>query len=668
MPKIRQRTLTKAKGSVFVANALALSVSAVAMSLVGGLSLLAGVLPGINTNTGSSSNNGNTNTATNTNTNSAVSANAIAVSFPQRTGPLQIQNNYRIQYDGTPLILTKESRITVDRALTELQKAENILRAKRMSVQQSILNVVSQIRQVTDLVKLKNGVFDQEFNDLTFSDSANLSATEAEQISKIPGVKKVSPNYIAYALMRQSAPLIGASRLWLEDAMGALCSASGKPCLDGTGIRVAVIDTGVNYTHPGFGSCTQQQFLNGECQKVVGGHDFVTCNAFNTLGQCVTPRDEDNDPVDGMGHGSHVAGIIAGRDTDINGIAPGAEILAYKVLNDSQGMGDSRWIESAMAQAVTDGARVINLSLGSNGDPDDPSSVAVNNLVNAGIVVVVSAGNSGPGSSDASCRHGGTGSANSICSPGTAELAITVGATYKMDYTNYIIGGVDVKPVVDQIAFFSSRGPVQWLRQSVVTRLDKPDIAAPGIVICSARSSNLLGPCNDTSVPIFNNNEYVGSQGTSMAAPMVAGAAAVILQAHPNWTPQQVKQLLMDHAVDNPNQALAVEGRGRMDLYGALHSAIQEPLFVRGDANNDGAVDITDPINILGFLFTGNPVELSCMDAADVNDSGTLNITDGIHLLNFLFNPNSTDGTDKISDPYPGKGSDPTSDDLGCNI
>ena len=92
------------------------------------------------------------------------------------------------------------------------------------------------------------------------------------------------------------------------------------------------------------------------------------------------------------------------------------------------------------------------------------------------------------------------------------------------------------------------------------------------------------------------------------------------------------------------------------------------PKFLRGDVNNDGTLNITDPINILGFLFLGNPTDLQCEDAADANDSGNINITDSIHLLNYLFNPNPTDGTDKIPLPYPDKDSDPTADSIGCDL
>jgi minor extracellular serine protease Vpr len=160
---------------------------------------------------------------------------------------------------------------------------------------------------------------------------------------------------------------------------------------DGSGIKVAVIDTGVDYTHPDlFG------FPDG---KVIGGFDFV---------------ENDDSPLDTNGHGTEVAGIIA-ADGKMQGIAPKAKILAYRVSATGESV-SSDLIVKAIERAVQDGADIINISLGVN-RTNDKIEDAINHAVNSGVVVVAAAGNSGP-------------DPKTIGSPGKDPHAITVGATY----------------------------------------------------------------------------------------------------------------------------------------------------------------------------------------------------------------------------------------------
>ncbi|HXG73764.1 MAG TPA: S8 family serine peptidase [Candidatus Nitrosotenuis sp.] len=161
---------------------------------------------------------------------------------------------------------------------------------------------------------------------------------------------------------------------------------------NGNNIKVAVIDTGVDYTHPdlfGFGP-------NG---KVIGGFDFI---------------ENDDSPLDTNGHGTEVAGIIA-ADGKVQGIAPGAKILAYRVSDTGESV-SSDLIVKAIERAVQDGAEIINISLGVN-RTNDKIEDAINHAVSKGIVVVAAAGNSGP-------------DPKTIGSPGKDPHAITVGATY----------------------------------------------------------------------------------------------------------------------------------------------------------------------------------------------------------------------------------------------
>jgi hypothetical protein len=198
------------------------------------------------------------------------------------------------------------------------------------------------------------------------------------------------------------------------------------------------------------------------------------------------------------------------------GVAPGAYLWNVKVLN-QYGMGYESWIIDGLEYAAygSDGiantgdeADIISMSLGgAPTDGTDPLSQAVNEAVDQGLVVAVAAGNSGP-------------DYFTVDSPGVAEKVITVGASDKED----------------ELAGFSSRGPTLDLRV-------KPDILAPGVDIIAPHASG-------TSMGYPYNDYYMEASGTSMATPHVAGAAALILQVHPDWTPEEVKNVLISTAED----------------------------------------------------------------------------------------------------------------------
>ena len=237
--------------------------------------------------------------------------------------------------------------------------------------------------------------------------------------------------------------------------------------------------------------------------------------------------------MDDMGHGTHVAGIVGASGTG-TGVAPDVSFLAFKVLGQF-GSGSFSDVIAGIERATDpdgdpntdDGADIINLSLGSRGDPDDPVSKAVDAAVDLGVVVVVSAGNSGS-------------SYQTIGSPGVARKAITVGAS---DNT-------------DAIASFSSRGPVpgEWAI--------KPDIVAPGVSILSTVPTE--GVLGDPS-------GFRRLSGTSMSAPHIAGAAALIKQLHPTRTPDVIKTNLMNTALDLGHDAYT-QGAGRVQLPEAAQS------------------------------------------------------------------------------------------------
>ncbi|MER6999090.1 S8 family serine peptidase [Streptomyces sp. NPDC000410] len=291
--------------------------------------------------------------------------------------------------------------------------------------------------------------------------------------------------------LAESVPQIGAPAMW-------------KSGYTGKGVTVAVLDSGVDETHPD-----------------LRGVEIAQKN-FS----------ESPDVKDRFGHGTHVASVIAGSgaksDGRYTGVAPGVKLLDGKVLDDDN-MGSTSNIVAGMQWAVDQGAKIVNLSLGSLDTPGvDPKEAAIARLSDKALFVVA-AGNSGAGP-------------RTLWSPGSAPAALTVGAVDKQE----------------QIADFSSRGP----------NLDgtpKPDITGPGVDITAALTTqNELPPSED----------YVPLSGTSMATPHVAGAAALVLQQHPDWSGARLKALLTGSAKPNPLLNAHQQGAGRVDLARAATASV----------------------------------------------------------------------------------------------
>ncbi|MFJ4925980.1 S8 family peptidase [Streptomyces sp. NPDC088736] len=318
----------------------------------------------------------------------------------------------------------------------------------------------------------------------------------ARSAGSLAGVKKVWLNGLAHVDLEQSVPQIGAPVAWERG-------------YDGSGVTVAVLDTGIDATHPD---------VSG---SIVGQVDF-TGSPTGTK--------------DGHGHGTHVASTVLGSGAASKGlrkgVAPGAELLVGKVCDD-QGQCPDDGIIAAMDWAAHSGAKIVNMSLG--GDPTDgtdPMSQALNQLSrDTGTLFVVAAGNSGF-------------VAQKVVAPGSADDALTVAAVDKSD----------------DMASFSNRGP------RIGDGAAKPDIAAPGVDIVAARAA---GTTMGTPVDQY----YTAADGTSMATPHVAGAAAIVAQQHPELTGQQIKTLLMDTATDLGHDLYA-QGAGRVDLATATNPQV----------------------------------------------------------------------------------------------
>jgi len=295
----------------------------------------------------------------------------------------------------------------------------------------------------------------------------------------------------------------------------------GLSAPNGQGIDVALVDSGVVPV----GSLAQPG-------RVVYGPDFSK-----------ERYDRDLRNLDTFGHGTHLAGLIAGRDpvTGFAGVAPGARLVSLKIAG-ADGETNLRRVLSALDwirrnhDAPGYNIRVVNLSLGVPGDDyrSDVLAWAVEQLWNEGIVVVAAAGNQGV-------------FARTLDMPADDPFVIAAGAT---DMQN------TVNPWDDRVADFSSR-----------SRWRTPDVVAPGTKVVSLR---VPGSTLDNEFPGARvGSRFFRGSGTSQAAAVTSGLAARLIDARPWLNPDQVKALLMDGAVDLPDTRWA-DGAGRVDLRRSL--------------------------------------------------------------------------------------------------
>ncbi|MGW3463614.1 S8 family serine peptidase [Streptomyces olivaceoviridis] len=345
-----------------------------------------------------------------------------------------------------------------------------------------------------------------EFWDALTGTGTDDSARAKAEFAVSTAVQKVWLDGKRRAALDKSVPQIGAPTAW----------AAGY---DGTGVKVAVLDSGVDNTHPDLAG------------QVIAEQDFSGSS----------------DTDDHYGHGTHVASITAGTGAEsggkYKGVAPGAKILNGKVLGDD-GSGEDSGVIAGMEWAVAQGADVVNLSLGAGDTPGiDPVEEAVNRLsAESHTLFVVAAGNDG--------NHG----EQTVGSPGSAEAALTVGAVDK----------------ADRLANFSSRGP--RLGDDGV----KPDLTAPGVAITAASApGSVLAGEFPSDIP-----GYITLDGTSMATPHVAGAAAILRQQHPDWDGERIKAVLTGSAEPGAYSSFQ-QGTGRVDVARAIKQSViaeQGPL------------------------------------------------------------------------------------------
>ncbi|GAA4962203.1 S8 family serine peptidase [Yinghuangia aomiensis] len=363
-----------------------------------------------------------------------------------------------------------------------------------------------------------------------------------------PGIAHIWLDARVQAVLDKSVPQIGAPEAWQAGYTGA-------------GVRTAVLDTGIDATHPDL------------VDAVAASADFTG-----------NPRGV----VDGNGHGTHVASIITGSgaasDGRYQGVAPDTQLLVGKVLGDD-GFGSASEIIAGMEWAVAQKARVVSMSLGGGPtDGTDPMSLAVNALsASSDALFVIAAGNS----NDAQ--------PGSVSQPGAADAALTVGA---VDGDN-------------KRASFSNQGP------RVVDHAVKPEITAPGVGIVAARAAG-------TSAGQPVDDRYTALNGTSMATPHVAGSAAILAQEHPGWTGAQLKAALISSATPGDAGVFA-QGTGRVNIgAAAARTAYASPgavsTYLRWPANspvtstvtyhNDGDVALVLDLAAVPDAGTTLPVRL----------------------------------------------------------
>jgi subtilisin family serine protease len=311
--------------------------------------------------------------------------------------------------------------------------------------------------------------------------TAVVDEQEIDDIKRDNRVKAVYDDIQVYASLDESVPQINADQVHTTG-------------ITGLGVKTCIVDTGVDDSHPSL-------------PALLAEFDFVN---------------NDADATDDQGHGTHVAGIVASRDSTFKGTAPGSDLMATKVLN-AYGSGFSSDVIAGIEFCVANGADIINMSLGggafSSACNSEPLAQASNNAVRQGVTVFAASGNNG--------------FINAMLTPACGSQVIAVGAVY----------GTDGRTP------FSNEG----------TQLD---LVGPGVSIHSSRL----------------NGGFTPKTGTSMATPHGAGIAALLLEADPSLTSINVRKIIENTALDLGKPGFdPIFGHGRMDAVAALSSPRLSP-------------------------------------------------------------------------------------------
>ncbi|MGB9770215.1 S8 family serine peptidase [Caldisericum exile] len=501
----------------------------------------------------------------------------------------------------------------------------------------------------------------------------SIRGIDLKKISQLDLVKKIYPGRTYTISDDVSNSVIGANTVSQQ-----IKDAKGNP-VDGTGIVIAIIDTGVDYTHPDLGGGF------GPNYKVIGGYDF---------------GDKDPDPMDLNGHGTHVAGIAA-ADGKIKGVAPKAKILAYKIVAGGSRNASTENIIAGIERAVKDGANVANLSFGSGSlgtsDPEDPENKAFDTAADAGVLSSISAGNQGARCQTKPYPLGAPSGARKVLSVAASDdgvhPAINIISPNVPSGQGLILGNyADLSPAFPKDQEFEvvpcgygrtsdfegvnvkgkialiSRGPIgpnaiyfrdkdlnakeagavgviiynnmpgivsptfnvspgdekkEYIPAIFVTQSDGlflKDLVNKGLKIKFSDISGLgtiasfssMGPAADfyfkpeiaaPGVAIYSTipgGAYASWNGTSMAAPHVAGAIALFKQAHPGFASEDIKAALMNTAVilknyqNNETITWLLQGSGRVNIANAINTpAVIKPYDILMKTDSLAPVTLT---------------------------------------------------------------------------
>ncbi|MFH1234100.1 MAG: S8 family serine peptidase [Candidatus Diapherotrites archaeon] len=457
-----------------------------------------------------------------------------------------------------------------------------------------------------------------EFSLLFNGAAIDISEEQAARVAKMPGVVSVTPNSEVTASAAGGYP----NRQALQDiGLYKILGCGSDICnelsqrLDlgatGKGVKIAFIDTGIDFSHPAFGNCAGDGIEKSGCRIASGAGGFLS---------------SENAASDSTGHGTAIASIAAGKD-DPNGdgvqqenevwsVAPGAEIIPISIgrcggdLPYSGAAFESDAID-ALRKAVdlygwclgdgsecvlSGGADVINISMNNaeSSSADGPLAKAVDNAVDAGSVVVVSAGNIPAGQAD--------GTPNSISSPGTARKAITVGAYGYYDFAKLSsnLSGAGHWFLMPG----SGIGITLWDKGALM----KPDVIAPGSAECAAKSglvnSALCGQASGIAFPDGGCpvEGYGSISGTSVAAAYVSGLAALLKEKHPDWSPLEIKMAIRDSAKD-VQLPIAGQGFGLVNAERALSLENRPPVAMLEPFGTKGNEIGPDYYQVKGLAF-----------------------------------------------------------------
>jgi serine protease AprX len=348
----------------------------------------------------------------------------------------------------------------------------------------------------------------------------------------------------------------------------------------GAGVLVAMFDTGFRTTHTVFSNIVTTG-------RLIAEHDFVFDDG-----------DVDNEPEDDLSawsHGTYTWSTLGGEWAGFHyGPAYGADFVLAKTedIRSETPVEEDNWV-AAVEWADSIGAQVISSSLTytewytySDFDGNTATvTIAADIAASLGIVVCNSAGNAGPG-------------AGTIGAPSDADSVLAVGAVYDS-------GG---------IVGFSSHGPTYDGRI-------KPEICARGYATACASASS--------------DSNLTAVSGTSLSCPLIGGVAALVIEAHPDWTPMQVREAIMmtgDNAA-TPNNTY---GWGIANCLNAINYG-SEPEYVHGDADESGFVDIDDVTYLIAYIFSEGAAPTPVEAAGDANGSGEIDIDDALYLIAYIF-------------------------------